>query len=234
MSLLSFFDPYVKLLGRIHKSAADPNLPSELKPFYERSMPSGELSVWNVPFTSIDFETTGLDFDNDIVISAGGVSFDGPSINYETAFHTLLKVDGSKIKAQSAVINMITPEQLADGMDPREAMLKLMDRLSGGLVLTHCSTIEYHFLKKGLGLPENIELPMAFIDTMQIERYITANRPGVDLRLTSIRQRRGLPDYEAHNACADSIATAELFMVQSKELFRPRPPCVSEIYRRSH
>ncbi len=234
MGLSSLLSPYERLLSRIRKSAGSPDLPDDLRPFYERPMPSGQASVWNVPFTSIDFETTGLDFDEDIVISLGGVSFDGPSIDYETAFHTLLRVDGSKIKPESAIVNMITPEQLASGMEPREAMLKLMDALAGGLVLTHCSTIEYHFLKKALGLPDFLELPMAFADTMQLERAITGYREGVDVRLSSIRQRLGLPSYEAHNACADSIATAEVFLAQSRELFRKRPPSVSEVFRRSH
>ncbi len=234
MGIAALFNPYERLLARIKRSAQSTDLPSELRPFYERPMPSGRTSVWNVPFTSIDFETTGLDFKNDIVISLGGVGFDGPSIDYETAFHTLLRVDGSKINAQSAIVNMITPEQLCSGEDPHEAMLKLMDKLSGGLVLTHCSAIEYHFLKKTLGLGDSLELPMAFADTMQLERAITGYREGVDVRLSSIRQRRGLPSYEAHNACADSIATAEVFLAQSRELFRKRPPSVSEIFRRSH
>jgi DNA polymerase-3 subunit epsilon len=234
MGLKAIFDPYERLLARIRKTAEDPDLPSDLRPFYERPMPAGRAGVWNVPFTSIDFETTGLDFNSDIVISIGGVSFDGPSIDYETAFHALLKVDGSKIKAQSAIVNMITPEQLCSGEEPREAMLRLMDRLAGGIVLTHCAVIEYTFLKKTLGLPERFELPMAFADTMQLERAITGHREGVDVRLSAIRQRRGLPSYEAHNACADSIATAEVFLAQSRELFRKRPPSVAEVFRRSH
>ena len=36
--------------------------------------------------------------------------------------------------------------------------------------------------------------------------------------LTETRRRLGLPDYQAHDALTDAIATAELFLVLRKQL----------------
>ena len=40
-----------------------------------------------------------------------------------------------------------------------------------------------------------------------------------DLQLTEIRKQKGLPAYLAHNAVADAIATAELFLVLISDIF---------------
>lgn len=231
--LSSLFDPLVRIDRGRQKALGDPALPAELHDFYARPLPKAQTNLNTLKIVSIDFETTGLDFAKDTVLSIGGVSIVNGNIAFETAFHTLLKSD-APINGATAVINQITPEQLQQGADPHEAMLQLMDRLSGGVVLTHCAVIESSFLRASLQIPAKFPLPMYFLDTLQLERTLLHSATNEDVRLSQIRQRRGFPAYEAHNALADSLATAEVFLAQLKDLFGHDKPLLGPVYRRSH
>lgn len=236
INMLNYFGKMQRIARRCSKIAEKELAPASLRPFYSRRMPDPKARLFDCTITCIDFETTGLDFDKDTVISMGGVSIIDGSINFETAFHRFIKTEG-KIAGETAVINQITPEQLENqGMDLKEAMMDLMDRLSGSIVLTHCSVIESTFIKRSLNLPDTFTLPMYFLDTMQIEKTLLKqpSPKADDVRLAEIRKRRNLPAYEAHNALADSLATAEVFLAQVKDIFGKATPMLDTIYKRSY
>ena len=50
----------------------------------------------------------------------------------------------------------------------------------------------------------------------KLDRRDVAYDPS-ELRLSSLRQKKGLPNHFAHNALNDAIATAELFIAQNRE-----------------
>lgn len=154
------------------------------------------------------------------------------AIDFTTSFHYY--VNNSKfIKKDSAVINHITPEQLEQGKEPVTAMIELLDKISGGFVLMHCMYIETNFIKSTLGLRKKDPLPFISLDTMAIERQLHHDASVEDVRLSAIRERRGFPAYEAHNALVDSLATAEVFLAQEKDVFKNKRPYLLPLYKRS-
>ena len=89
--------------------------------------------------------------------------------------------------------------------------------------------------KQALNLKPRDPLPFIVLDTMNIERKLTEHTSGKqDLRLSAIRQKRGLPEYDAHNALVDSLATAEVFLSQLKDVYGNKPKYLSQVYKRSH
>ena len=65
------------------------------------------------------------------------------------------------------------------------------------------------------------------IDTLEIAQRVFERRnhtiqPG-DLRLFNLRPRYNLPQYRAHNALSDALATAELFLAMAENLYPGRP-----------
>ncbi len=232
--LSSLFDPLVRLKHRIDKSKGSGKIPPELQAMYDVEIPTAKTPFSKLEFIALDFETTGLDFNHDKVLSCGGITLDKHGIDFQTAFHHILKTDAT-INKDSAVINMITPEQLMQGEDPQKVFKELANKLGGKVIITHCAVIEYTFLKKCFNLDQSLELPMIFLDTLNLERSMVkaTGREG-EFSLNKIRERRGFPKYEAHNALWDSIATAELFMAQLKDLFGKKEPKLAEIYKRSH
>lgn len=232
MSLFSRFTPIEIHRRRCLKFANSKNCPDYLKAFYQRGLPNANSFIDECHFTSIDFETTGIDPNKDYVLSIGGICLRKGAIDFTTSFHYY--VNNSKfIKKDSAVINHITPEQLEQGKEPVTAMIELLDKISGGLVLMHCMYIETNFIKSTLGLRKKDPLPFISLDTMTIERQLHHDASVEDVRLSAIRERRGFPAYEAHNALVDSLATAEVFLAQEKDVFKNKRPYLLPLYKRS-
>ena len=232
MSLFSRFTPIEIHRRRCLKFANSKNCPEYLKAFYQREPPNANSFIDECHFTSIDFETTGIDPNKDYVLSIGGICLRKGAIDFTTSFHYY--VNNSKfIKKDSAVINHITPEQLEQGKEPVTAMIELLDKISGGLVLMHCMYIETNFIKSTLGLRKKDPLPFISLDTMAIERQLHHDASVEDVRLSAIRERRGFPSYEAHNALVDSLATAEVFLAQKKDVFKNKRPYLLPLYKRS-
>lgn len=232
MSLFSRFTPIEIHRRRCLKFANSKNCPEYLKAFYQREPPNANSFIDECHFTSIDFETTGIDPNKDYVLSIGGICLRKGAIDFTTSFHYY--VNNSKfIKKDSAVINHITPEQLEQGKEPVTAMIELLDKISGGLVLMHCMYIETNFIKSTLSLRKKDPLPFISLDTMAIERQLHHDASVEDVRLSAIRERRGFPAYEAHNALVDSLATAEVFLAQEKDVFKNKRPYLLPLYKRS-
>ena len=124
MSLFSRFTPIEIHRRRCLKFANSKNCPEYLKAFYQRELPNANSFIDECHFTSIDFETTGIDPNKDYVLSIGGICLRKGAIDFTTSFHYY--VNNSKfIKKDSAVINHITPEQLEQGKEPVTAMIEL-------------------------------------------------------------------------------------------------------------
>ncbi len=232
MDILKLFDGVEKQKRSCKKFLNSKRCTDEIRGFYERQLPSSNDFLDDYEVVSIDFETTGVEPKDNYILSIGGISLVKNSIDFNTSFHYF--VNNSKyIKKDAAVINQITPEQLIDGKDPTVAVMDLMDKISGGLVLVHCKYIEMNFIKKTLGLEEKDPLPFIVFDTMSIEKSLRRNEPKPDVRLVSIREKRGFPAYDAHNALVDSLATGEVFLAQLKDLFGNKRPTIGPIVERS-
>ena len=197
--------------------------PAALRAIYEQALPDAATPLTALSFLSLDFETTGLDVTQESVISRGGVELSNLEILFEKGFHRYLKADPQKLHSEStAVIHHITAETLAHGDDPYTAMEELVKALAGKILIAHAATIEKSFLIKTLNLPQDTFLPLITVDTLFIERSLsTFSGRTSDLSLSRIRERRLLPPYVAHNAFADAVAAAEVFLAQLADIFGP-------------
>ena len=95
--------------------------------------------------------------------------------------------------------------------------------MAGKPMLVHYSPIEQNFLsavcRKLYGAPFVVPI----IDTLEIAQRVFERRnhliqPG-DLRLFNLRPRYNLPQYKAHNALSDALATAEMFLAMADNLY---------------
>ena len=97
-------------------------------------------------------------------------------------------------------------------------------------MLVHYSPIEQNFIRRGLS-PETVRrapFVTQIIDTLEVGQRVFERRnhliqPG-DLRLFNLRPRYNLPQYKAHNALSDALATAELFLAMADNLYPGRKP----------
>ncbi|EKP0308896.1 3'-5' exonuclease [Aeromonas veronii] len=231
---LTYFSPLAKLSrARSQYLTHHPDLPIILKQLLTAPLPEADWPLARLPLLALDFETTGLDPAQDHILSIATVAIDGGGIELSSARHNY--VNGPYVvKAETAVINQLLPVLLAAGRPLDEVMDALFNRMAGHILLAHGSTVERRFIdayiQARFGLPP---LPLAWLDTLTIEKRRHRHQRAItsDFRLASLRKQAHLPDYPAHDALLDAIATAELLLAYSTHLISSRPVSFKELIR---
>lgn len=195
-----------------------------------------QTTISDVEFLVMDFETSGLNSDNDHILSIGWVVIKNTQIHLDSA----VKLDvfaPEHINPETAVIHHIMPEMLSDALPAQTAIELLLKDMKGKVLIAHAVGIERGFLQRYcqrlFGLDK---VPLLWLDTLRIERSLminSAKNPQYDFQLSSIRRDYGLPDYPAHDALIDAVATAEVFLAQTKQLCGKTTPTLGILYERS-
>lgn len=223
-SIFNYFH-YLNKLQRERERYLDkhPKLPVKLKALLEAPLPKLDENIFNLDYLSLDFETSGFDPEQDSLLSVGYLPMIKQKLLLSEGQETFIK-SADKVRPETAVINHIVPEMLEQGLPLEEVMNNLFDDLLGKVLIVHGSIVEKrfldHYLLSHYQLPS---LPLLWVDTLQIEKSLHVYKGGAagsqDFRLSSIRTRHGLPEYSAHGALVDSLATGELYLAQLKRLF---------------
>ncbi|MEX1665184.1 3'-5' exonuclease [Zhongshania arctica] len=195
-----------------------------LKAFYQQGVVPPSTLISEVPMVALDFETTGLDPNQDSIVSIGLVPMSISRIRCNAARHWIIKPE-TRLHSSSVVVHGITHSAVADAPDFSSLIDKLLGCLQGKIVVAHHSPIEQRFLNAALKrhIHEGIEFPV--IDTMALEARFTRSirkifwrsllaRQSESIRLTDSRTRYHLPYYRQHNALTDALACAELLQAQ--------------------
>ncbi|PPK53282.1 3'-5' exonuclease [Marinobacter persicus] len=212
------------------KQARDPRVRS----FYEAGCPSPDTPIREVPLLALDFETTGLDADQNSIVSIGLVPFTLEGIQLGKAWHQVVRPH-EPLEQTSITIHGITHSDIDEAPDLSEVLDTLFEHLNGRIPVVHYRNIERPFLNKALQWRLKEELRFPVLDTMAIEAHLHPDRnPGrlqrlmgkrpISIRLADSRGRYGLPHYAGHNALIDAIATAELLQAQVWHHFGPDTP----------
>lgn len=186
-----------------------------LRKYLETPLADISRSVPDTEFISLDFETTGLNFKKDSIVSLGYTLIRNSRIVLAESGYLLVNPDRI-LDADNVIIHQITDDQAQQGLSLEQAMNTLLAILAGRILITHHARIERTFLIAACNELYGFGLPLLVIDTLNLERkklqrQHQAIKPN-SLRLFNLRNEYGLPRYNAHNAFEDSIATAELFL----------------------
>lgn len=209
-------------------------VPDVLRPLFESPVPSAETPFDVLDLVVLDFETSGLDPEQDRILSVGMVEIRQQILSLSTGQHDYL-LEAGAVKAETAVINHIVPETLAHGLTQQACVEKMVANLAGKVVVAHGAGIEQRFIARLFQLPQEVTLPLVWLDTLMLEKSLAVNMGKVnpDLSLCHVRAEKGLPPYLAHNALADAVATGELLLVLVREIFAGEQPVLGPLVLRS-
>ncbi len=216
------------------------SLPHYLERVIEAPYPNPKEDSNNMLFTVLDFETSGLNPDNDHIVSIGWVHIINGVIKLNTAQHFIisepaLTIDNDTEQDHTArSLHHILPEQQKMGISIKKAITLFFANLPSNVLIVHGATIEKRFLEQFFLSQRLPNPPLIWLDTLRIEQNtLSTNLHQKDFRLFSLRRQYQLPDYPAHHALVDSIATAELFLAQRKRLFNQSVAPIGVLYQRS-
>ncbi|AMF92107.1 DNA polymerase III subunit epsilon [Vibrio fluvialis] len=223
---------YHKMVKQHQLLAARRDWPTGLEHYFSQALPSPEALVYQMDMVAFDFETSGVNASQDQILSIGWVGMTMDHIDV-AASEELFVRHPEFVTADSAVINHITPDVLSQGVMLDDAMDQLFNQLAGKIALVHGACIERAFVAQYMRERFGVEhFPCVWIDTLHIEKQMTyagKKAPGTSFQLNDVRQRYALPQYTAHSAAIDALATAELFTAQMKSLFKNHPPKLSKL-----
>lgn len=221
-TILNYFHPLNKLKRERERYLATHKVPDNIKALLSAPLPSLGDDIFSLDYLSVDFETSGFDPENDSLLSVGYLPLIQQQLLLCKAVETFVN-SAENIKAETAVINHIVPEMLAQGQPWSVVMDALLAELVGKVIIVHGSTVEKRFLNHYIAQHYNLPpLPLLWVDTLQLEKSLHMYKGDAvsdDFRLGSIRSRHNLPEYSAHGALVDSLATGELYLALLKICF---------------
>jgi DNA polymerase-3 subunit epsilon len=207
-------------LARLAESATDPRLQA----FYRAGCVAADTPLEQVPLLALDVETTGLDASQHAIVSLGLLPFNLQRIRCGEALYWVVK-PASELSGESVTFHHITHSDIRHAPRMAQILGELLAAMAGKVMVVHYRHIERSFLDQALRqqLGEGLQFPV--IDTMQLEARLHPKRhPGwlgrllgrqpLSIRLADSRLRYNLPQYQAHHALTDALATAELLQAQ--------------------
>lgn len=188
--------------------------------WFLRSPPWPSATFW-----ALDLETGGLDTRRDPVIAVGMVPIREGVVRIGEAYRTLVRPpEGGAIDPDSVRAHQLLWGEVQDA-PPREIVMKeIAARLRDEILLVHNQAFDVAFLRRdfeavGLRWPSPRVADTARL-LVKIGRMRQPDLPPdmQPLNLARARRAYGLPEYQAHDALTDAVATAELFLVLAEVL----------------
>jgi DNA polymerase-3 subunit epsilon len=181
-----------------------------------RSTPPLRTPIRELSFVVFDTETTGLDPQQDQILSLGAVRVTHQKV--EISDHLDLLVNADPSKTEAIPIHGILPQaNLSRGISAEELLQTFVDFAGSAILIGHHvgfdRTVLNAVAKKTVGRPlKNKTLDTA---TLAIRTELGRN-PGnyrrSDYSLDRLCERYQLPDHDRHTAAGDALITALLFM----------------------
>ena len=223
-----------ELLGGRRPPAPPP--PGPLADLAAAPRPGDDAPLAQVRLLALDLETTGLDPATDELLSFGLVPVDTVEVDLSGARHLPVRPRGGV--GESAVVHGLTDDALALAPELERVLPRVVEALTGRVLLAHFSQVETTFLEAACRRVYGTWVPLQVVDTMELQRRLVRAqfhelRPGA-LRLDECRRQHHLPRYRAHSAVVDAIACAELFLAQvgALEARRGRPLVLGDVLDR--
>lgn len=181
---------------------------------------------WDRPtYWALDLETGGLDAKGDPILAVGMVPIRDGVLRLGQAYRTLVRPEtGGRIDPDTVRVHQILWGELQEA-PPIEAVLPEIEaRLRGSVLLVHYAAVDVAFLKRAFRRAALRWPSPPVVDTARLLRRIAEHaHPELPTdmapqNLGRARRAHGLPEYQAHDALTDAIATGELFLVLRKVL----------------
>jgi DNA polymerase-3 subunit epsilon len=169
---------------------------------------------------ALDFETTGLDPDQDHVIAYGAVPIEGGRVLVGSARSQLIRPP-TPPSPTSQTIHLLRTVDLAQAPEARRAAVGLREAVAGRFLVTWFADVEIAFLRRLYG-GSVASWRRRVIDVRDMTIVVDGSRPGArrarGYALTQTADRFGVPVSDPHDALDDALVTAQLFLVLAGRL----------------
>ena len=182
-------------------------------------------------YAALDFETTGLDYAQDHIVSFGVVPVLHGRALLGGAVHQLVR-PATPPSRRSQTVHLLRPADLQEAPPIEDARERLRDLLARRYLLVWFADVEVHFLARTFGGSLRAWRRRT-IDVRNLA--IAAAGEPADVRhrqgfaLHTVARRYGVPVASPHDALDDALVTAQLLLVLVSKLPGMADPSVRDL-----
>jgi DNA polymerase-3 subunit epsilon len=181
------------------------------------------LRPWrDTSFAVLDFETTGLDFVRDHVLSYGVVGVHSGRVTMRGAVYRVVRPP-IELPSESIRVHGIRPDELVDAPPLGDVVDELVDAIGDRVLVAHAAAVELGFLRQ-LQERYGVRAIRRAIDVLDLSDELAARNPDAAAsgtgRLAALAEDNGVPVARTHHAFGDALTTAQLFLVLATRLER--------------
>lgn len=176
-------------------------------------------------WVTLDCETTGLDVHRDQIISIGAVRIAGNRLLTSQRLELLVRPERA-LKAQSVRVHRLREQDVAHGVDPEQAMRRLLDFIGSRPLVGYFLEFDVAMLNREIWPLLGVHLPQPKIEVSALfyeykNRQLPAHERGgtIDLRFATMMNDLALPLRDAHDALNDAVM-AGLAFIKLRALLR--------------
>jgi DNA polymerase-3 subunit epsilon len=169
-------------------------------------------------WVTIDCETTGLDTRRDQIISVAAVRIAGNRLLTSQRLELLVRPE-RKLKDASVRVHHLREQDLAQGLDPEQAMRRLLAFVGARPLVGYYLEFDVAMLNREIWPLLGVRLPQPMIEVSSMyydwrNRQLPPHERGgnIDLRFATMMQALDLPMRDAHDALNDAVMAGLAFV----------------------
>lgn len=169
-------------------------------------------------WVALDCETTGLDVKRDQIISIGAVRIVGNRLLTSERLELLVRPERA-LNADSVRVHRLRESDVAQGMDPAQAMRRLLEFVGSRPLVGYFLEFDVAMLNREIWPLLGVRLPQSKIEVSAMyydfkNRQLPAHERGgtIDLRFATMMNALDLPLRNAHDALNDAVMAGLAFI----------------------
>ena len=170
-----------------------------------------ELNLENTRFVVFDTETTGLDPNEDRILSIGCVSVMGNTIDVSNIFEIYIKQD--KFSVETVEIHGILKEGKISKYEEKKGVIQFLDYIKSSILVAHHAAFDIAMINEGLnrlGLPK---LKNKYLDTGILFKKTTLHKTSdKHYGLDELSDIFNIIKHDRHTALGDAYITGLIFL----------------------
>jgi DNA polymerase III subunit epsilon len=185
----------------------------------EAAIPPAETPWREAGYAVVDLETTGLDPDQDEIVSFAAVPIDAGRITVG-AVSTLTIRPSRMPGAETIRIHGLRPQDLAEAQELPAVLDSILEALTSRVLVAHAAWVERGFLSEAIE-EAGVRLRPPVIDTVALFRRAqgqSAVGEEAVVPLSDAARDLGLPVHRPHHADGDALTTAQVFLALATRL----------------
>jgi DNA polymerase-3 subunit epsilon len=180
--------------------------------------------AWDaVDYLAVAVETRGPEGRRDPILAVGAAPIRAAHVRLGEAYRTLVQPeDRGDVDPASTAADPLVGRELREAPPLPDVLRELAARMAGVVLVVHQRAVGLELLRQGFERhrlawprPRVVDTVDLLVAAARRARHAVAHPPADRpvLSLERARRRFGLPEYQAHDALGDAVATAELFLV---------------------